>query len=83
MGKNKQIQIKDQTYYFYNDIINIEEFNSSLPKIDKKSYKDIDIYYIGWTYRVDGHIECEKNVNIQFLIPQMKQRSIKKVHRTL
>ena len=24
---------------------NIEEFNSSLLKIDKKSYKDIDIYY--------------------------------------
>ena len=27
---------------------NIEEFNSSLLKIDKKSYKDIDIYYIGY-----------------------------------
>ena len=26
---------------------NIKEFNSSLLKIDKKSYKDIDIYYIG------------------------------------
>ena len=25
---------------------NIKEFNSSLLKIDKKSYKDIDIYYI-------------------------------------
>ena len=48
MGKNKQIQIKNRTYYFYNDIINIGEFNSSLLKIDKKSYKDTDIYYIGY-----------------------------------
>ena len=46
MGKVKQIEIKNRTYYFYN-IINTEEFNSSLLKIDKKSYKDIDIYYIG------------------------------------
>ena len=45
MEKFKQIKIKNRTYYFYNDIINIGEFNSSLLKIDKKSYKDIDIYY--------------------------------------
>ena len=43
MGKAKQIEIKNRTYYFYNDIINIEEFNSSSLKIDKKLYKDIDI----------------------------------------
>ena len=48
MGKVKQTEIKIQSYYFYNDIINIEEFDSNLLKIDKKSYKDIDIYYIGY-----------------------------------
>ena len=48
MGKVKQIEIRNWTYYFYNDIINIEEFDSNLLKIDKKSYKDIDIYYIGY-----------------------------------
>ena len=46
MGKVKQIEIKNRTYYFYNDIINMQEFNSNLLKIDKKPYKDIDIYYI-------------------------------------
>ena len=46
MVKVKQIEIKNRTYYFYNNIINIEEFKSSLLKIDKKSYKDIDMYYI-------------------------------------
>ena len=49
MGKVKQIEIKNRTYYFYNDIINIEEFNSSLLKINKKSSKAIDIYYIGYS----------------------------------
>ena len=48
MEKVKQIEIKNRTYYFYNDIINVEEFDSNLLNIDKKSYKDIDIYYIGY-----------------------------------
>ena len=48
MRKVKQIDIKNRTYYFYNNIINIEKLNSSLLKIDKKPYKDIDIYYIGY-----------------------------------
>ena len=48
MGEVKQIEINNRTYYFYNDIINIEEFDSKLLKIDKKSYKNIDIYYIGY-----------------------------------
>ena len=42
----KQINIKNQTYYFFDDIINIKSFDSNLLKIDKKSYKSIDIYYI-------------------------------------
>ena len=48
MRKVKQIDIKNRTYYFYDNIINIEKLNSSLLKIDKKPYKDIDIYYIGY-----------------------------------
>ena len=48
MGTVKQINIKNRTYYFYNDIIDLENFDSSLLKIDKKSYKDIGIYNIGY-----------------------------------
>ena len=33
------MNIKNRTNYFFNDMINIEKFDSSLPKIDKKSYK--------------------------------------------
>ena len=48
MGVIKQIDIKDRTYYFYNDMINIKKIDSNLLKIDKKWYKDIGIYNIGY-----------------------------------
>ena len=47
MGNIKQITIKNRTYYFFSDMINIEDYDSGLLKIDKKSFKNIDIYYIG------------------------------------
>ena len=48
MDKTKQINIKNRTYCFYNDIIDIENFDAKLLKIDKKLYKDIDIFNIGY-----------------------------------
>ena len=48
MDTTKQINIKNRTYYFYNYIIDIENFDAKLLKIDKKSYKDIDIFNIGY-----------------------------------
>ena len=45
MGNIRHINIKNCTYYFFNDMINIKNFDSSLLKIDKKSYKNISIYY--------------------------------------
>ena len=48
MGKIRQINIKNWTYYFYNDQINLKDFDVSLLKIDKKDCKDNDIYYIGY-----------------------------------
>ena len=47
MGEAKQIIIKNRIYYFYNDMINLKDFESSLLKIDKKHYKGINVYYIG------------------------------------
>ena len=43
----KQINIKNRTYHFYNDIIDLENFDSSLLKLHKRSYKGIGIYNIG------------------------------------
>ena len=48
MGKVKELNIKNQTCYFFNDMINIKNFQSNLLKIDKKPYKKFDIYYIGY-----------------------------------
>ena len=48
MGFVKQIDIKNRTYYFYSDMINIKKFDSNLLKINKKSCKDIGIYNIGY-----------------------------------
>ena len=48
MGITKEMNIKTRTYYFYNDLINIKDFDPKLLKPDKKSYKNIDIYYIGY-----------------------------------
>ena len=41
MGSTKQINIKHQTYYFYNDVIDIETFDENLLKIDKKRTKTL------------------------------------------
>ena len=44
----KQIDIKNRTYYFYNDIIDLKSFDARLLKIDKNSYKNVGIYNIGY-----------------------------------
>ena len=64
MGTVKQIDIRNRTYYFYNDIIDLENFKSNLLKIDKKSYKDIGIYNIGYiTIKKIGDCENIYSVN--------------------
>ena len=39
MGEVKQINIKNRTYYFYNDIIDLKNFDARLLNIDKKKSK--------------------------------------------
>ena len=48
MEEVKQIYIKNRTYNFYNDMINLKNFEPNLLKIDKKSYKNVGIYNIGY-----------------------------------
>ena len=40
-NKFKDTSIKNTTYYFFNDIINIDNFDSNNIKMDEKSYKNI------------------------------------------
>ena len=69
MGTLKQVNIKNQTYFFYNDKIDLENFDSSLLKIDKKSYKGIGIYNIGYiTIKKIDDYENIYSVNPLYLI---------------
>ena len=80
MGNIKQINITNCTYYFFNDMIidmiindiimiNDKNFDLNFLKIDKNSYKNIDIYYIGYITIKDigdyGSIYC---VNVLYFI---------------
>ena len=68
MGEVKQINIKNRTRYFCNDIINIKNFDAKLLKIENKSYKDIDIYYIGYiTIKKNDDCENIDSVNPLYL----------------
>ena len=48
MGEVNQINIKNRAYYFYNDMINLKNFEPNLLQIDRKPYKNIGIYNIGY-----------------------------------
>ena len=48
MGETKQINIRNRTYYFYNDQINLKDFDARLLKVDKKDCNENDIYYFGY-----------------------------------
>ena len=63
MGNIKEINIKNQTYYFFDDMINITNFDPNLLKIDKKSYKNIDTYFIGYITMKDSDYVKIKSVN--------------------
>ena len=68
MDTAKQINIKNRTYYFYNDIIDIENFDAMLLKIYKKSYKDINIFNIGYvTKKKIGNCMNINSVNPLYL----------------
>ena len=48
MEEVKEIEIKNRTYYSYNDMINLKKFEPNLVRIDKKLYKNIGIYNTGY-----------------------------------
>ena len=57
--KKNKINIKNRNYYTYDDMINIKDFDSSLLKLDKKSFKNIAIYSIEY---------IEKKTNMQLSV---------------
>ena len=66
MVTTKQLNMKSRTCYFYDDLIDLKDFDPSLLKLDKKSSMDISIYYIGYlTKKAEYNIN---NVNLLYLL---------------
>ena len=64
----KKLNIKNRTHYFYNDLINGLNFEPNNLKLDKKTRKDIDIYYIGYADKDKPKDWCVNSVNPLYLI---------------
>ena len=54
----KQLNIKNRTYYFRDDIIYIDNFNPNLLKVDKKNFLDYNVYNISYVTK-----KPEYNIN--------------------
>ena len=64
MENIKEINIKNRTYYFFDDMINIKNVDSNLLKTEKKSYRNINIYHIRYIT-----MKYSKYVNIHSINP--------------
>ena len=64
----KDTDIKNHRYYFFDDIINIKNFDPNNIKIDGKSYQNILIYYIEYVTIKDSKYMRMNSVNHLYLI---------------
>ena len=61
----KQLNIKNRTYYFYSDLINLDGFDADLLKLDKKGVMNINVYYIGYVTKKPAY--NTDSVNLLYL----------------
>ena len=62
----KELNIKNRTYYFWNDLSNLKDFDPNLLKLNKKSSMDINIYYNGYVTKKPGY--NINSVNLVYLL---------------
>ena len=55
MVTTKKINIKNRTCYFYDDMVNIKDFDQKLLKLEKTSFKNIAVYYIRYITKKDQY----------------------------
>ena len=76
----KQMHIKNRTYYFYNDLINIKNFDPNMLKLDKKTVLNNSVYtntlYL-MINRIKGHFE-EKDGDKYLIISSENGDAIQK-----
>ena len=68
MRNTKETNIKNRTYYFFNNMINVGHFNPDLLKIDKKLYRNVGIHYIGYVTIKNSDYVKINCVNLLYLI---------------
>ena len=72
--KFKDVSIKNHTYYFFDDIINIRKFDSINIKIDEISYKNILIYHTRYVMIKDSIYIKTNSVNqLYFIFSKMNE----------
>ena len=76
----KQLNIKNRTYYFYNDLINLDRFDADLLKLDKKGVMNINVYYIGYVtkkppYNIDSVNPLYLNIYTLYVFIEEKDGS--------
>ena len=76
METTKEINIKNRTYYYYNDIIDLDEFDESKIKVDKKDFNGIDIYYLGYEYKKNYRVQYNKKCKSALFKNGIYKRSI-------
>ena len=64
----RQLNIKNRCYYFYNDLISVLNFEGSNLKLDKKTWKYIDVYFIGYADKNNPSNWNVNSVNPLYLI---------------
>ena len=47
-NKLKGIDTKNCTYYFFDEMVNVKDFDPNIIKLDNQYYKNFLIYYIGY-----------------------------------
>ena len=80
MENIKEINIKNRTCYFFDDIIYIENFNPDLLKINKKSCKNIGIYYVGYMTIKDSKYVNIHSVNLSYVLIGEADGSVDKIN---
>ena len=80
-NKLKEIDTKNCTHYFFNDMINTKNVNVNKPKIDGKSYRNILIYYTEYVTVKDLDYATINSANPLRLIISKINGSIEKSNR--
>ena len=77
----KDISIKNYTYCFFDDTINVKKFDPNNIKTDEKSYKNILICYVRYVTIKDSKWVNINSVNLLYLIFSKVNRYFEEINK--